>query len=122
MTKPTIHEILVKNLKDYTDLNHNQVIFIADQMCHDIKKFHDSSTGNKGVGAKTVVATETNSWLNETLDMLLRTRADPRTEVNDCNVSQWAKSPATKKALKANGVSYDQLMTAYRQRRDKKVE
>lgn len=127
MTEPTIQEILVKNLKDYTDLNHDQVIFIADQMCHDIEKFHnpkldtipttetDNSTGNRGVGD----SVKTEGWLKETIDMLVRTRADPRTEVNDQNVSQWAKSPKTKKALKSHGITYDQLMEAYRKRRDK---
>ena len=64
-------------------------------------------------------ATEKKDWLSETIDMLLRTRADPRTEVNEESVSQWAKSPKTKTALRAHGITYDELMSEYCRCRDK---
>lgn len=81
------------------------------------KQLKLTSTGNRGV-EEDRSTTNPEDWLKETIDMLLRTRMDPRKEENEHSVSEWAKSPLTKKALKAHGVTYDELMNAYRKRRD----
>lgn len=109
-----MHTMVLRNLKDYTKLTHDSAVFLAEQICYDIKRFHDTSTGNVGVEE----IPPTISWLDLTVDMLVRTRTDPRREENERSVSQWAKSPTTKRALKDHNITYPELMIAYRKRRD----
>ncbi len=45
MNQPTIHEIIVENLKNLLKLDTNKANFVADQIAHDIEKFHEKQRG-----------------------------------------------------------------------------